>query len=350
MFEETLWISHSALSSFERCPHLYYLEYIYKNPKTNNRIQITNPYFSLGLAVHQAIEEMAKFSIKERKSISLLERYNQIFENYQGLKGGFISKKKEDDFYNRGVKMIEKIEKSLLLSTNNTSTKTDFPKIDLFSRKELGIKAVLVGSIDWIELNEKNKAHIIDFKTGNSKESNGSMQLSIYKILAQKNLQEEVEKVSYWYLQHDNSPVEQTPGDTKECLHIIKEKTKEIKKAIDENNFKCNFSGKCFSCRDYEKIFSGEAEQVQLKNSKNKDVFCVFKEKDIKEKIMEEDFLDEREKKIFEMRLETNSDNIKKELRLSDEKFDKISEEVRHKLKDNLRSKELKVVVKMLQK
>ncbi len=349
MIEKTLWISHSAISSFSKCPHLYYLEYEYKNPLTGNRIQIANPYLSLGLAVHQAIEGMIDFPKSERKKVSLSSRYSEIFNSYRGLAGGFLSKKKEDAFYKRGLVMIERVEKSKLLDKEATKTKSSFPTVELFSKKELGIKAVLVGNIDWIEILPDKKAHIIDFKTGNGKENNNSLQLPIYSILGEKNIKEKIKKLSYWYLQHDDFPVEQKIKKNEYYLDIIKEKTKEIIKAIDEKNFPCDFQKKCFACRDYEKIFKGDAVLLKKSKGEKKDTFCVFKEKDVVEKIIKDDFLDEREKKIFEMRLTTNTINIRKELRLEEKKMEKIVEEAKIKLKKNLHPKELKVIVRLFE-
>lgn len=349
MYEETLWISHSALSAYEKCPHLYYLEYRYKNPATGNRIQIINPYLSLGSAVHETIEGLLDFPEKERKNVSLPDRYERIFDKYRGLRGGFISQKKEEEFYNCGVQMIQTVTESDFLSKPSLKLNTNFPTLPLFEKKELGIKAVLVGSIDWVQLLPSKKAHIIDFKTGNSKEVNGSLQLPIYALLAENNLTEEVEMLSYWYLQHDKQPVAKEVKNTQQHLQIIKEKTKEIWSSIEDNSFSCNFSGKCFACRDYEKIFNGEAEMISSGEERKKDVFCVFKEKDIIEKVTQEEFLDEREKKIFELRMETTLDNIGKELRLNEEKLTTITTTIKDKLKKNLHPKELKVVIKMLQ-
>ncbi len=340
-YKKILWISHSAITSYGKCPHLYYLEYEYRNPKTGNRIQIVNPYLSLGLAVHETIEELKTVAVNKRIKISLQDRFSEIFGKYRGIKGGFLSKKKEDDFFKRGVMMISRVEESDFLTRPTINPKTSFPTVNLIGE---GVK--LVGSIDWIEQLSSNGAHIVDFKTGNAKESNGSLQLPIYTLLAQENIKEKVEKVSYWYLQHDDNPVEQEIKDTKDALELITEKAKEIKKAIDENYFPCNYGKKCFSCRDYEKIFSGEAELVG--SDKRKDTFCIFKDEDVIDKIISEEFLDEREKKIFEMRVNSTIDKVNKNLRLDVEKSNKIISEIKEKLKKNLHPKELKVVVRIL--
>jgi hypothetical protein len=339
-YKKILWISHSAITSYEKCPHLYYLDYEYRNPETGNRIQIINPYLSLGLAVHETIEELKSVAINKRTKVSLKDRFTQIFEEYRGLKGGFLSKKKEEDFFKRGLEMVRRVEESNFLSFPSITTKTSFPTVNL-----IGEEVKLVGNIDWIEHLPSKGAHIIDFKTGNKKESNGSLQLPIYTLLAEENLEEKVEKVSYWYLQHDDAPVEQEMKDTKKALELITEKAKDIKKAIDENFFPCNYGKKCFACRDYEKIFSGDAELI---SKGKKDTFCIFKEEDIIDKILNEDFLDERQKKIFEMRVNFSMEEINKNLRLDAEKSNKIVSEIKDKLKKNLHPKELKVVVKIL--
>ncbi len=343
-FKKKLWISYSAISSYARCPHLYYLEYEYRNPKTGNRIQITNPYLSLGSAVHETIEGLLIVPVKERKKVDLKKRFADIFDSYRGLKGGFLSRKKEDNFYQRGLEMMERVEKSSFLSKPSINTIGKFPTFDL-----IGDDVKLVGNVDWIESLPGGGAHIIDFKTGNSKENNGSLQLPIYTILAKNNLKENVERVSYWYLQHDDEPKAQEIGNLDSHITTLKEKAATIKNAIEENYFPCSYAERCFSCSDYERIFNGEAEIVETGNNHKKDVFCLFKKKDVIEKVLEEDFLDEREKKIFEMRMDTPMELITKELRLSEKKSEKIVAEIKEKLKKNLHQKELKTIVKILQ-
>ncbi len=339
----TLWISHSAISSFDRCPRSYYLQYIYRNPHTGNRIQINNPYFSLGLAVHNTIEELSEVPIKKRTKISLTNRFDEIFSGYRGVAGGFISSVKEADFYQRGIKMMERVERSSFLHRPSVSTNTNFPTINL-----AGEEIKLVGSLDWIELLPDGSAHIVDFKTGNNKEGGDSLQLPIYTILAENNLSYKIKKVSYWYLQHDDEPICQEVKDTTNQLKIIKKKAQEIKQAIDSNHFPCRYPGRCFACGDYEKIFSGDAEMIAQGGRGGKDSFCVYKKKEVIEKVMEENFLDEREKKIFEMRMNTSLEEINRELRLTEEKSFLIVEKIKNKLHKNLRPKELKIIINLL--
>ncbi len=342
--KKILWISHSAISSFKRCPHLYYLEYVYHNPRTGNRIQVINPYLALGSAVHETIEELLDVPIKKRVQASLKDRFYEVFEKYRGFEGGFISPKKEKRFLEKGVEMVTRVEKSSLLRNPSVGTGTKLPTVNL-----LGESVKLVGSLDWVEALPKGGYHIIDFKTGNNKEKGDSLQLPIYTVLAEKNLQEKVKKVSYWYLQYDSEPVEQKIRKTDEYFPLLKEKAEEIQKAVEENSFPCHYEKKCFGCRDYEKVFQGEAVKVKGRDNRNKDVFCVFKKEEVIEKVMEEDFLDEREKKIFELRMKKPMEKVNKELRLTRKKSEEIVTCLKEKLKKNLHKKELKVVINTLQ-
>ncbi len=342
-YQNTLWISHSAISAFKKCPRLYYMQYVYRNPETGNRLQIVNPYLSLGSAVHETVEELATLPIEERVNLSLAEKFEEVFSRYSGKKGGFISTKKEEEFKERGVSMVSRVEGSPLLKRPSLEPQKKLPTLDLFQGEDIK----LVGSLDWIELLDCGGVHIVDFKTGNNKESNGSLQLPIYTILAKNNIKKEVKKVSYWYLQHDDDPVEHKVGDTESSLEEIKNISLKIKDSIEKNDFPCSYPGRCFACGDYNRIFQGEACMIHSDNKK--DSFCIFKEDSVLEKVLRDDILDEREVKMFELRTKKSLSEVERELNLSSQKSKKIVEEIKEKLKNNLSSAELKIVIKMLQ-
>ncbi len=339
-----LRISYSTISSFSRCPYSYYMQYEYRNPATGNKIEIVNPYLSLGLSVHRTIEDLSSLPIKERVKVSLKERFSDIFSEYRGLKGGFISDSKEEHFYKRGVDMIDRVEKSSFLEKPSVNPESKFLSVKLIDGE-----IEIIGALDWIEELPEGGVHIIDFKTGNAKESSSSLQLPIYVLLASKNLPQKIKRASYWYLQHDDEPVSQEMMDQERYIELLIEKAKEIKKAKEEDNFPCRYHKKCFACSDYGRIFEGDAEMISKGKDGEKDSFCVFKEKDVIEKVLNSNFLDEREKKIFEMRMDNSMEDINLELRLTKEKSDLIVKAIKEKLFKNLRPKELKVVIKTLQ-
>jgi hypothetical protein len=55
---KAVWVSHSSIGDFLKCPRAYFLHNVYKDPKTGRKINIVSPALSLGLAVHTALESL----------------------------------------------------------------------------------------------------------------------------------------------------------------------------------------------------------------------------------------------------------------------------------------------------
>ena len=342
MYKKYLWISHSAINTFDRCPQAYYYQYQYRNPETGNRLQIVNPYFSLGLSVHQTIEELASMSVKERLEISLRDRFEDIWKDYSGKQGGFISEKQEKEFKDRGEMMIDRVVNSDFLEKPSTEIKEQVPSIDLIPEKDIK----LVGSLDWIRVMKGSGYHIIDFKTGKNKESKNSLQLPIYNILANEKLDGDVKKFSYWYLNSDDELTPYELGSIEESLEIIKEKALEIERHVDNNDYPCHYNGKCFACGDYHRIFNGQAEFLGTDPDSGKDLYFVFDEDDIVRKLIDSEVFDIKEEKVFEMRM--NGSNLQKigdELRMQEEKLKKITGSIKKKMVKELSSKEVRLLI-----
>ncbi len=73
---KAIWLSHSSIGDYEKCPKLYYLHNIYKNKDTGRKIGIVGPYMSLGISVHNVIEALKTFKVDERKA--KLEELNML--------------------------------------------------------------------------------------------------------------------------------------------------------------------------------------------------------------------------------------------------------------------------------
>ena len=179
-----IWVSYSSIRDFLKCPRSYYLKNIYKNPQTGRKMQIINPSLSLGQAVHQVLEELSRLPKEKRFDISPLDRFRRIWEGVSGKKGGFLNKKEEERYFERGQAMIERITKNPgPLKKLAVKIKDDLPHFWLSQKDNL----ILCGKIDWLEyLPDKNGVHIIDFKTGRFSEEEDSLQLPIYYLLAKK--------------------------------------------------------------------------------------------------------------------------------------------------------------------
>ncbi len=89
------WVSHSSIGDYLKCPRAYYLKNIYKDPRTRHKIQIVAPALSLGQSVHEVLESLSVLPTKERFKESLIARYDQIWPQISGKRGGFSSEKQE---------------------------------------------------------------------------------------------------------------------------------------------------------------------------------------------------------------------------------------------------------------
>jgi|SRR5581483_6299761 len=265
---KALWVSHSSIADFLKCPRLYYLRNVYKDPKTGHKITIMSPSLALGQGVHEVIEYLSLLPQNERFQTDVMKKFDEAWKKVEGKKGGFRTKDQESEFKERGRKMLEKIIKNpgplknKALKIKSIEGKSDLPWYYLDEEENI----ILSGKIDWVEYNEEDDTiSIIDFKTGINEESDDSLQLPIYTLLA-KNLQKRpVKKISYWYLD-DNNPqdfVELEVPNEIESRNKVFEVAKRIKTGRLINHLKCpkGESG-CFACRDIEKVFNGQGEKV----------------------------------------------------------------------------------------
>jgi len=288
---KAIWLSHSSIGDYEKCPKLYYLHNIYKNKDTGRKIGIVGPYMSLGISVHNVIEALKTFKVDERKAKleelnmltnlpRLLDDFDIEWEKISGKKGGFENVEQETEFKNRGKEMILNVikdPKMLLSKTIATSSYYDGDMIPNFYISEEE-NIILCGNIDWIEyLDDTKSLRVVDFKTGRNEEKEDSIQLFIYKLLIERlGCKWPVSSGAYWYF--DNGLVtEKNISDENKMSEIINKIIKvgiEIRdKKFDwsENanygrggwvekkdfveNFKCS-SGQenCKHCAEYQKV------------------------------------------------------------------------------------------------
>ena len=120
-----IWVSHSTISDFLKCPKAYYLKNVHKNPKTNHKIAIINPALALGQIVHKVLESLSSIKAEERLSSPLIDIYEKVWQEISGKKGGFKSKDEKEGYKARGRFNKKKgIKKS-----RNIKKKTQFLKI-----------------------------------------------------------------------------------------------------------------------------------------------------------------------------------------------------------------------------
>lgn len=262
----SVWVSHSSIADFLKCPRSYYLKNIYKNEK-GKKINITNPNLSLGIAVHNTLEGLAKYKAEERFLNPLENTFEEEWKKVSGKQGGFRSEQEEKEFKERGIGMILRVAKNpgplaqkiirLPLVHN------DMPPNFFLSEDE---NIILNGKIDWLEyVPEDDSIRLIDFKTGKNEEKENSLQLPIYLLLLNNLQKRKVSGAAYWYLERDDGFVPVVLPDVKKAYENVLEIARKVKTAREKKEFSCpRGEGGCFACRPFEKILKGEAEFIGL--------------------------------------------------------------------------------------
>jgi ATP-dependent helicase/DNAse subunit B len=256
-----IWVSHSSISDYLKCPRAYFLRNVYRDPKTNHKISVMEPPLALGQAVHETIEGLSKLPVEDRFSVPLMETFAQVWQTVSGEKGGFKDSEQEEKFKLRAEAMIKRV--------------TDHPgplvKKAIKIRQELPYywlseddNIILCGKVDWLEyIEETDSVKIIDFKTGKFDEDPDSLQLPIYTLLAGHTQTKKVSGIAYWYLDRDDSPSEMILPDEIESEKRILEIAKKVALARKLGHFKCHEDG-CRACRPYEAVILGKAKLVGL--------------------------------------------------------------------------------------
>jgi len=270
---KALWLSHSSISDFLKCPRLYYLKNVYKDPKTGHKITVMKPPLALGLIVHDIIEEISKKPTDQRLKVPLEKYLDKSWSKISGKKGGFRTISEEKEYKERAIKMLKNIKENpgpIINKAIKLKSEDGLPYY-WFSEKD---NIILCGKIDWIEYLEKTDSiHIIDFKTGKNEESDESLQLPIYLLLATNLQNRKIEKASYWYLDSSKKPSEVKLPKLDMAHDQIANVAKRIKLGRQINYFKCPKGG-CYACRDLEKVVNGDAEYIGV-SGYNQDTYIL---------------------------------------------------------------------------
>lgn len=148
-----VWVSHSSISDFLKCPRLYQLRNVYKDPRTGHKMAIMSPPMALGQAVHEVIESLAVLPVESRLKISLVRKLDPIWQKISGKKGGFENPEAEKQYRDRATQMLINLQEDpgpILNKAIKIKTGTmDLPiiifhlKITLFSAVRLTGSSIL---------------------------------------------------------------------------------------------------------------------------------------------------------------------------------------------------------------
>ena len=266
-----VWVSSSSMGDFLKCPRLYYLRNVYKDPLSRHKINIINPALALGQAVHEVLEALSVIPVEERFATSLLDTYETVWKKVSGKLGGFTNENEELSVKERGAQMLRRVmDHPGPLKNKAIKIPKELPNYYLSEEENI----ILCGKIDWLEyLPEDDSVNIIDFKTGRNDESADSLQLPIYLLLVHNLQKRKVSKASYWYLDRDNEPVSIKLPSIEDANKKVFETAMLVKNARLKGEYLCPKGG-CFACRPFEKIIKKEAEFVGV-GGYNQDLYII---------------------------------------------------------------------------
>ncbi len=268
-----VWVSHTSLADFTRCPRAYYLKNVYKDPKTGHKLQVVSPALSLGLAVHEVVESLSLIPTTSRFDESLLAKFERVWPKNTGKKGGFTSLATEELYKQRGIAMLQRAATNPgPLKRLSIKIKSELPQFWLSESENI----ILCGKIDWLEyLPDSDSVSILDFKTSKSEEDPNSLQLPIYYLLASRCQKRPVVGASYWYLDFADAPIEKPLPNPVQSLDTILSLAKQVKLARQLNRFRCpNGDLGCNTCKPLERVIKGEGEFVGT-SDQGKDLYLL---------------------------------------------------------------------------
>jgi ATP-dependent helicase/DNAse subunit B len=262
--QQPVWVSHSTIGDYLKCPRAYFLKNVYKN-QNGKKIALVNPHLTLGIVVHEVLESLTRFRSEDRFTTSLMEHFVLEWGKYGKEQGGFLNDVQEKEYKERGAFMIQRVMDNpgpLANKTLKLKSPDSLPPRYFLSEKE---NIILCGKIDWLEyLPEDDSVHIIDFKTGKHDEGEESLQLPIYCLLV-KNLQKrKVKKVSYWYIDRDNMTKEMILPDGEVAYKRVFDVALKIKEMRETKAYECRKNG-CYACRPFEEILEGKCTFIGTK-------------------------------------------------------------------------------------
>lgn len=269
-----VWVSHTSISDWLRCPRAYFLKNVYRDPKTHHKIKLMSPSLALGQAVHEVLESLSVLPKYSRFSESLINKFENAWQKVSGKNGGFVSGESERSYKTRGQEMLRRVMNNPgPLSGLAVKIQMDLPQFWLSEADNI----MLCGKIDWLEyLPDSDSVHIIDFKTGKSEEDPASLQLSIYHLLVHHCQKYKVSGASYWYLDSSDVLTPKELPDLETARKNILDVAQQIKLARQLERFKCPQGDGCFSCRPMEAIINRQAEFVRS-DEYNYDVYILHK-------------------------------------------------------------------------
>src|SRR3989338_1519350 len=272
-----VWVSHSSINDFIKCPRCYFLRNMYKNER-NRKINVVSPALSLGISVHETLEGLLAFKAEERFLKPLQETFEENWKKVSGKIGGFKSQAEEDEAKERAKKMIDRVDAHrgplTKLAVKLKEHANNMPPNFYLSEAD---NIILSGKIDWLEyVPADDSVRVIDFKTGKNDEDKESLQLPLYALLLNALQKRKVSGAAYWYIDRNNEPTDVVLPDIASAKNRVLAAAIKVKIAREKGVFECPYGAQgCFACKPFEKIVRGEAELVKVDETRRTELYMI---------------------------------------------------------------------------
>lgn len=164
-------LSFSRISTYRQCPLQFRYRYRDGLPTP------PSPHLSFGRSVHAALEWLYDRKVADwPDEDDLLDRFYEVWDS-----SGFVDVDRDEQlrFYRRGQQALRRFhrrERDRFRIPAGTEVYFELP---------LGDRALIVGSIDRVDLDDDHRLHIVDYKTGKLRDREGvagSLQLALYAL------------------------------------------------------------------------------------------------------------------------------------------------------------------------
>jgi DNA helicase-2/ATP-dependent DNA helicase PcrA len=245
-------VSYSQINLYEDCPKKYEYAYVYQIP--------TKPHaaLSFGISVHNTLKDLYTLLQRYKEGLGITdpptqEELLELFEKHW-VRGGYESKKHEEDRKESGRKMMKKYFEKFF------STDQKPYRMEQSFTIHLG-ESSFVGKIDRIDLIEMEDGipvvEIIDYKTGKVKSKSDikkDLQLPLYTMFAEQSLGVKVKSAKYIFVEEGEEIEvdisEERKEKARENVNEVIESIKERDFTATPSLFKCKYCDYNSICKD----------------------------------------------------------------------------------------------------
>ena len=242
--------SHSQLETYSACPLKYKFSNVLKIPVEGSRGNLT-----FGQTIHNTLCKFLK-PLEETEQSSLFpedakkefseENLKKIYD-YYWTDEGYSNKKERQDYYERGLNCLRNFWQDW--------SKNPSPTILYLEKRftyKLGGK-IIKGIVDRVDRLPDGTLEIIDYKTGNVKDSltsESKIQLTLYQLVLEDLFGVKVGRLTYYYVE---GPQRLSFSAKPEFLNKVRQETIAKMVAISEGKFPPTPGMACSFC-DFNKI------------------------------------------------------------------------------------------------